>query len=472
MLIVGSTGSACITNEDGLIIGDRNLSNIKDQKTIYDLAPSEKAEKLFEKMLSYQTGSDMIRMNGKACYAGYAPIPGTNWALLIHAPMSEFLDTAYKSIALTILFTVILLVLSALAAASVSRKISVSLDSVTVRLQKLADGNLTDEVLLSQSRDETAILTDALAKTVASLNTYIQNIETCLGALSSGDYTHEIPDSFDGDFASIKHSLDNISFSLNRTMLRMSQTSQEARQNSMEVTRCAGQLKDGALQQTQLLEQLGESMALITASINRNKDNVLQIEACSENASEKTKLGGSYMHSMLGIMNEIHDSVEEISKISKLISDISFQTNLLSLNASIEAARAGELGKGFAVVANEIRELASKSAEAVSQTASLIESSQKAVENGIRIADDTAKSLVAVVDGSKQILGSMDKISNASQNQKTVLQQISENVELISGVVQTNSSYAQNSAVTSAELSGQSKRLHELVSRFHLRQEK
>ena len=126
-------------------------------------------------------------------------------------------------------------------------------------------------------------------------------------------------------------------------------------------------------------------------------------------------------------------------------------------------------GKGFAVVANEIRELASKSAQAVNQTASLIATSQKAVENGMTIADNMAKSLMTVVKGAEEILSSMEKISNASQNQKGVLEQITTNVDSISNVVQSNSSFAQNSAATSAELSDQSKRLHELVNRFHLK---
>ena len=120
-------------------------------------------------------------------------------------------------------------------------------------------------------------------------------------------------------------------------------------------------------------------------------------------------------------------------------------------------------------MANEIGELATKSAIAVKQTADLIENSQKAVENGIGIADNTAKSLIAVVEGSEEILNSMEKINSASQNQKIILEQLTENIDLISNVVQKNSSFAQNSASTSAELSNQSKRLHELVNRFHLK---
>ena len=100
----------------------------------------------------------------------------------------------------------------------------------------------------------------------------------------------------------------------------------------------------------------------------------------------------------------------------------------------------------------------------------MIESSQKAVANGMEITDNTAKSLVAVVKGSEEVLSSMDKISNASQNQKVVLEQLTQNIDLISNVVQSNASSAQNSAMTSVELSSQSKRLHDLVNAFHLKQ--
>lgn len=175
------------------------------------------------------------------------------------------------------------------------------------------------------------------------------------------------------------------------------------------------------------------------------------------------------MDKLIQAMSEIRESSAGIEAIIKTIEDIADQTNLLSLNASIEAARAGEAGKGFAVVANEIRELAAKSTDSVSQTTALIEHSLAAVKNGVAIADETAHSLAAVVEGAKEIAGSVIKISDASQNQKNILQEVTKSVDQIESVVQANIEAAHESALTSEKLSKQSKRLHELVNQFQLK---
>jgi len=319
LLILGNTGSACIVNENGVIIGDRNYQNIIDQQNIYDLYPSSENVEIFNKALSFQTGSALLHLQHVPYYVGYAPIPGTNWTLLVNVPQREYMDSMIISLVVTILLTVLLLLLAASVITPLARKVSGSLETAAKRLQALSDGNLTEEVIPSDSNDETGILTLALAKMVASLNSYIQNIQSCLGSLADGDYTIEIPDTFHGDFSSIYDSLCHITDSLNQTMVRMNQSSVDVNRNSNGVSSYAKQLYDGSLNQSALLEQLVESIAAITSSIERNKDNALQIEACSENAGEKTSLGAGYMRDMLDTMNQVHSAVQEISKISKMI---------------------------------------------------------------------------------------------------------------------------------------------------------
>ncbi len=137
--------------------------------------------------------------------------------------------------------------------------------------EDLADGNLSEEVVHLATNDEAEMLTEALAKTVDSLNSYIQDIQTSLGSLSSGDYAIAIPDNFDGDFVSIRDSLSDITDALNKTMLRMNDSSSAVNQNSTEVSNYARQLFDGSQNQAALLKTLESSMQDITATIEKEQ---------------------------------------------------------------------------------------------------------------------------------------------------------------------------------------------------------
>lgn len=214
---------------------------------------------------------------------------------------------------------------------------------------------------------------------------------------------------------------------------------------------------------------MASSIENLSKDITANADDAQKMSLNAARVSEQIENGNQEMDKLVHAMSDIQEASAGIEKIIKAIEDIADETNILSLNASIEAARAGEAGKGFVVVANQIRNLAVKSSESVSQTTELIGRSLTAVENGVLIADETARSLSAVVEGAKEITDSVEKISNASLNQKMVLQEVVKSVDLIEGVVQSNISAAQESALTSEELSKQSKRLHELVNQFKLK---
>lgn len=469
MLILGDTGSACIINEEGLIIGDRNTQNIIDQQNIYDLYSSSRNKTVFDKMLSNQTGSASLRFGRTKNYVGYAPIPGTNWSLLVYAPRWEFMNSTFISIVLCILFSAVALVAAAAVIIPVSDKIATSLASVTKRLQALANGNLTEEVILSNNNDETDILTNALSKTVTSLNAYIQDIQACLGALSAGDYTVDIPDSFDGDFSSIRDSLANIAVSLNQTMMQMNRSSVEINKNSSEVSDYAKQLHDGSLNQSDLLAQLEDSMNAITVFIEKNKENVQQIEQFSENANAKTSLGDSYMQSMLETMNEINTSVEEISKISQLIEEISSQTNLLSLNASIEAARAGEAGRGFAVVAAEIGQLSNQTSDALRQTSNIISHSADIIQKGLQTADETAKAFREIQAVTEQYREISEKLANSAAEQTEAVSYVNNQLISLKDIADANRSLAEETDKMAAGSLAQSEDLRDYVAQVKIK---
>lgn len=392
----------------------------------------------------------------------------TKWTLHLTVNSSEFygaiIEGAGKLTFMVALLGIILLTL-------VNRIIKRSLNPIQVITDgaaKLEAGDLNIHIDI-QSNDELGRLSQAFNHISSTISNYVKDISEQLSQMADNNMDITITQNYIGDFIPIQMSIEKISQSLNDTLHQIVFSADEVSASSENVSSGAQVLSDGAAEQASAIDQLAASIESLSKDVAANANDAQSANVTVSEVGNYIKESNKEMEELIHAMSNISHSSSEIQKIVKTIEDIAMQTNLLSLNASIEAARAGAAGKGFAVVADEIRELAAKSAEAVNQTTSLIESSQKAVEDGIEIADNTAKSLVTVVKGSEEILSSMDKISNASQNQKMVLEQITENVDLISNVVQSNSSFAQNSAATSAELSSQSKRLHELVNRFHLK---
>ena len=165
-------------------------------------------------------------------------------------------------------------------------------------------------------------------------------------------------------------------------------------------------------------------------------------------------------------IDSLRKKSEAINSFVGTITEISEQTNLLSLNASIEAARAGAAGRGFAVVATQVGALADQSSEAARNTKDLIQNAITAVEEGIQFADSTADSLLAVVENARTVNESMEEIAVASDNQARAAAQISEGINQIAGVVESNSATSEESAAASEELSKQADLLKELVGKF------
>ena len=161
----------------------------------------------------------------------------------------------------------------------------------------------------------------------------------------------------------------------------------------------------------------------------------------------------------------------EITKINKFLEDISFQTNILSLNASIEAARAGEAGSGFAIVAEEVGNLAAQSAESSKRTSSMIDSSLEAVKRGMEYARKVAESFQDIGEIADQIAGISDQLSENVTVQKHSLGNMAGQITQIRDVAQQNLNASFESTTASQKLNRQAQDLKEISGRFRLREE-
>lgn len=318
------------------------------------------------------------------------------------------------------------------------------------------------------SKDEIGFLAHIFDNTMNRLNGYIGEISNVVQSIAQGNLTVKTQLDYVGDFVSIKESLDDILTKLNNTMSRIVESSEYVSNGAEQMAIGATALSQGAVEQASSIEDLNQNIQDISEQVHSSAENAMQANDKVEAVSVQLGESNRKMQEMIQAMQEISDSSNEIKKIIKTIEDISFQTNILALNASVEAARAGDVGKGFAVVADEVRELAAKSAEASKTTTDLIERSITAVEKGTKIANETAEQLVTVVSGAADIVDATNRIADASRSQADYVYQIKEQVGQISNVVQTNSATAQESAATSQQLSQQAGVLGDMMSMFRL----
>ena len=178
--------------------------------------------------------------------------------------------------------------------------------------------------------------------------------------------------------------------------------------------------------------------------------------------------GNQQMQLMTKSMETISNTSSEVSKVIKVIDEIAFQTNLLALNAAVEAARAGKYGKGFAVVAEEVRNLASRSANAAKDTTQLIENSIKEVASGVENASKTAEVLGGIMGDIEKVNDFIGEIAAASQEQVSGVNEVNTSLTNVNNVIQQNSSISEESASASTELSAQATDLQKMVRIFKL----
>lgn len=352
----------------------------------------------------------------------------------------------------------------------VVRLIKTPISEIESAAIRVAEGDLDVEISYT-SKDELGVLADQVRRLIHKLQVIIDDENKFLAKMAAGDFTVDsvCEEEYTGGFHPLLVSFRGIGEKLNDTMLQINQSSVQVASGSEQVSSGAQALSQGTAEQASSVEELAATINEISSKVKQNADNAQQANAKAGNISTEMNVSNEKMQLMIQAMEDISHCSNEISKIIKTIEDIAFQTNILALNAAVEAARAGTAGKGFAVVADEVRSLASKSAESSKNTSVLIENSLKAVENGTRIAGETAQSLYQAVNGVNEMTAIIGQISEASSAQAHSISQVTLGIDQISSVVQTNSATAQESAAASEELSSQSQMMKNLVNKFKLK---
>ena len=349
------------------------------------------------------------------------------------------------------------------------RRILKPIIAVRDQMGEISRGNLSAEFLLEPDTSEIGMLVDSIHETKSVLKQYIHDIDSKLAQMAQGSMNLSIDTDYIGEFLPIQNALRQILDSLNHALSQINQTARLVSDESEQVASDSRILSDGAIDQASAIEELSASIQFLSGQVNSTSLDADEARKISVDSATQLNACSKQMDKLTSAMEKISESSQQINGIIKTIEDISFQTNILALNASIEAARAGVSGKGFAVVADEVQSLANKSADAAQDITKLIEHSIELVKYGTSLSDETTEALSVGVSGAQSTADLIQKIADSAQQQALSLEQLTAGVEQISVVIQTNTNTAEKSASSANELYRQAGELKQSVQRFKLR---
>ena len=461
-LSFGETGSVTLLSADNIVMGYNNADLIGQ-----DFTSIEMSENLAQELNAPTGNVFQYDISNQTRKGSVTQLPDTNWKLIVGMASSEYsaqTDT-------TVLCLLILLLLNMLIVGFSLRYIIVKklqpLSELNKALYQMSQGNLHITVQ-HQSQDEVGQMAESMRSSIATLSSYVNEIDHIMARLAQGDLTVTSSVGFKGDFVSIQKSIFSFIETLTQLMRGILEASEQVSSSSEQVSSGAQELAEGATEQASSVEELANTISDLADTITSNAQMAQEANKNAVSVNQKIMESGEKMNQSLSLMNEIRGNANKVNGIIKAIEDIAFQTNILALNASVEAARAGVAGKGFAVVADEVGNLAAKSAEASKATTQLIQSMIASIQNGSESMQQTKQYMDTVVTEAIEITSTFQKISDASVHQTESITQVTQRTDQISSVVQTNSATAEESAAASEELSGQAQMLKSLIHRFQI----
>ncbi len=474
-LQVGETGEATVINANGDTIIYKDIELVKEKynaNTEVQNDPSLQAlAELEAKLMAGETGFGEYSYAGVSQIAAYTPIPNTQgWGIYLTAGRDEFLASLYNSIIVSIALVVAVIIVSTFIIIGVARKISKPIKQCTERLELLAQGDLDTPIPVITEKDETGRLYESTKTIVNSLSIIIPDLCDGLSDMAKGNFDlhSDVDEEYVGEYSKLASGMYDLLKKMSVTLSKISTVSSQVNNGAGQVSVGAQSLAQGSTEQASAIEQLAASIDDISGKISQTAEDSKGAKDANLEAQNAILSCNNQMEEMMIAMKNISEKSNEISNIIKVIDDIAFQTNILSLNAAVEAARAGAAGKGFAVVSDEVRTLATKSAQSAKDTALLIDETVKVVEDGNKIASNTLHSINLLRESAEKLDGFVNNIAVASEDQAVSVGEISIGISQISAVVQTNTATSEESAAASEELSSQAAMLRDLVGGFKI----
>lgn len=331
------------------------------------------------------------------------------------------------------------------------------------------NGELYERIDLTGKQGFFRHLSVGINSLLESIADVFDDIAEAMARLESGDLSQTITRVYRGRFGEVKQSVNGTIKQLESVVRQLREMSEQISSASDEISAGNANLSSRTEQQAANLEETAASMEELTSTVRNNADNAQQANQVAGTARNSAEKGGEVVSSAVAAMDEINASSNRIAEIIGVIDEIAFQTNLLALNASVEAARAGEQGRGFAVVATEVRNLASRSADAAKEIKALIQDSQTKVAAGAELVNASGKTLEDIVHDVKKVGDIVAEIAASSAEQASGIDQVNQAITSIDEITQQNAALAEQTSAASASLYDKAAEMNNTMGRFQVR---
>ncbi len=321
-------------------------------------------------------------------------------------------------------------------------------------------------------KDEIGMIAQTIHHVCDCLRKTIDDIGRILGEMADGNIAVDVAENesyYIGDFKVLVENLKSIRMHLTSVMCDITQVASQVESGANQVSTGAQELSQRTTQQRVSIDGLVSNIMDITEQIQNSAVRCADASELVDRAAGYASEADTKMEQLKLATKNIDESSTQIRSIIKTIEDIAFQTNIVALNASVEASRVGNAGKGFSVVSDEVRNLASKSAEAASDTSTLIGRSIQDMKTGTESTNHAISAVQVISECIQSIKTYMDEIARASAQQSEMITSVEKRVKEVSKVIQSNSDAAEKSASISNQLSDQSKTLNHLIGQFRIR---
>ena len=286
-------------------------------------------------------------------------------------------------------------------------------------------------------------IADNINQTTNNLSSSFDEMLQFFEKYQKNDFTAEIKNNKSEELQTLIEAINKLNVKISRMLLSSLKSGNMFKKNADSLKNNMELLSANIVTQATILEETSASMEEITSSVRNNSLDVDKMLTYSNELLISVKSGYKSAKNSAELMDRINDKTKSIEEAITVIDQIAFQTNILSLNAAVEAATAGEAGRGFAVVAAEVRNLASRSADAAKEIKSLVESATKEANNGKNASSDMIKEYDVLNENIQKTKEIIENISSSLKEQEKGIEQVNVAVADLDRATQQNALRAQ-----------------------------